>query len=221
MSRDVRRVPKQDRARRSVSAILDATAELLGEEASPLTMSAIGERAGISKAAIYRYFPDQGAVVHELATRYLGELDEHLASRLVGVSSLEEAIVAIDSIVNRFYELMRDRPAMRRIWLGGPNSVVVSDLIAAAAHKSALQLHRVLAPYLDGDENLNVVRIELLVYTARAAVEMALSESTNPEVVMREFKRSVVLSARLMDADKIDAILDSFDMLVFEKPLSD
>lgn len=209
MSRDVRRVPKQDRARRSVTAILDATAELLGEEDTPVTMSAIGQRAGISKAAIYRYFPDQGAVIHELATRYLTELDDHLAERLQGIVTLDDAVGALNSLVDHFYELMRDRPAMRRIWLGGPNSVVVGDLLAAAAHKSALQVHAALASHLRGDEQLNVVRIELMIYTARAAIELALSSANDPDLVMREFKRSLVLTARFTDEAKTVAILDS------------
>lgn len=209
MSRDVRRVPKQDRARRSVTAILDATAELLGEDDSSVTMSAIGQRAGISKAAIYRYFPDQGAVVHELATRYLAELDDHLAARLQNTSSLDDAVAALNGLVDQFYELMQERPAMRRIWLGGPNSVVVGDLLAVAAHKSALQLHAALAPHLVGDDQINVTRIELMVYTARAAIEMALNNPSDSDLVMREFKRSLVLSARFADKAKTVAILET------------
>lgn len=204
MSKDVRRVPKQDRARRSVTAILDATAELLGEEATPITMSAIGQRAGISKAAIYRYFPDQTAVIHELAVRYLGELDGHLEAELKGAKTLEETVVALSRVVDLFYELMRDQPAMRRIWLGGANSVVVSELIAQAVHKSALQIQAALGPYLKGDAEMNLTRIELMVYMARGAVEMALTQPETP--VMREFKRSVVLMAGLSDARSIEVV---------------
>lgn len=204
MSKDVRRVPKQDRARRSVAAILDATAELLGEEQTPITMSAIGQRAGISKAAIYRYFPDQTAVIHELAVRYLGELDGHLEAALSGATTLEETVVALSRVVDLFHELMRDKPAMRRIWLGGANSVVVSELIDQAVHKSALQIYASLDQYLKGDYEMNLTRIELMVYMARGAVEMALSHPETP--VMREFKRSVVLMAGLSDVRTIQVV---------------
>ncbi len=204
MSKEVRRVPKQDRARRSVAAILDATAELLGEEATPITMSAIGERAGISKAAIYRYFPDQTAVIHELAVRYLGELDGHLEAELGAVQSVDEVVVALSRVVDLFHDLMREEPAMRRIWLGGANSVVVSELIAQAAHKIAVQIHGVLAPHLRDEHEINLVRVELMVYMARGAVEMALNEPGTP--VMREFKRSLILMAGVADDRTIEMI---------------
>ncbi len=218
MSRDVRRVPKQDRARRSVTAILDATAELLGEDDVSVTMSAIGQRAGISKAAIYRYFPDQAAVIHELATRYLAELDDQLAARLVGIGSLDDAIAAIDAIIDQFYELMSGSAAMRRIWLGGPNSVAVGDLLSDAAHKSALHLHAALEPHLRGDEAVNVMRIELMVYMARAAVEMALNNPSQADVVMREYRRSIVLTARFADEQRTVAILNALGAPIAPTP---
>ncbi len=53
--------PRSERARR---AILQAANELLeGEGFAAVTMEAIAERAGVSKATIYRWWPNRAAVV--------------------------------------------------------------------------------------------------------------------------------------------------------------
>ncbi len=53
--------PRSERARR---AILQAANELLeGERFAAVTMEAIAERAGVSKATVYRWWPNRAAVV--------------------------------------------------------------------------------------------------------------------------------------------------------------
>ncbi len=53
--------PRSERARR---AILQAANELLeGEGLAAVTMEAIAERAGVSKATVYRWWPNRAAVV--------------------------------------------------------------------------------------------------------------------------------------------------------------
>ena len=210
MAQDVRRVPKQDRARKSVDAILQATAELLAEgESGDVTMSAIGQRAGISKAAIYRYFPDRSAVVYELAIRYLAELEAHLDTTIRSIDSLESAIVAIDAVIDQFFELMRDRPAMRQIWITGRNAPDVQRLMATTAHELAEKLYQAMSEHLAGTQEVNVRRIELLVHMSRAAVEMALW-SEDDRAVLQDFKRSVLLTSKLSDHGVRDEIAETF-----------
>jgi AcrR family transcriptional regulator len=70
----LRHQPEQERSRAGVEAILDATAELLERDGvDRTTITAIAKRAGLSKAAVYRYFPNKATLIRELALRHITE----------------------------------------------------------------------------------------------------------------------------------------------------
>src|SRR5581483_65544 len=65
-----RRIPRQTRAAETVSAILDAAAQVL--EAGGLaafTTNAVAERAGVSIGTLYQYFADKQALLRALGER--------------------------------------------------------------------------------------------------------------------------------------------------------
>ena len=65
-----RRSPKQQRSRKTVELILEATLELLEEEGfTGITMQKIADRANINVAAVYGYFPNKHQVIAELHDR--------------------------------------------------------------------------------------------------------------------------------------------------------
>lgn len=75
--------PVQERSRKKIDAILDATASLLelyGVEAA--STSAIAEKAGIPVATVYHYFENRLAVFAALAQRTMGEVDTQLEQLL-------------------------------------------------------------------------------------------------------------------------------------------
>lgn len=75
--------PVQERSRRKLESILDATAALLvqqGVEAS--TMLAIADAAGLSPATVYHYFENRLAVFAALAERSMLTIDASLSARL-------------------------------------------------------------------------------------------------------------------------------------------
>lgn len=62
-----RRIPVQKRAKATVGIIRQATLDLLREEGlDALNTNAIAERAGISIATFYRYFPDKYSILFNL-----------------------------------------------------------------------------------------------------------------------------------------------------------
>ena len=70
VSVNMRKIPKQQRSKFTIEAILDATAQLLeGEPASAITTNHIAARAGISIGTLYQYFPNKSAVLAALANR--------------------------------------------------------------------------------------------------------------------------------------------------------
>jgi AcrR family transcriptional regulator len=93
------------------SAVLDATAELLGEtDYASLSVDAIARRAGTSKPAIYRRWPSKAHLVHEAVfpvTEYtelpatgstLGDVREMMA-RTFAVLTTPAALAALPGLV--------------------------------------------------------------------------------------------------------------------------
>jgi AcrR family transcriptional regulator len=67
---NMRKIPKQERTRFTIEAILDATAQLLASgPASSVSTNHIARRAGISIGTLYQYFPNKTAVLLALADR--------------------------------------------------------------------------------------------------------------------------------------------------------
>ncbi len=74
-----RRSPTQNRAKRTVGKILDATAELLDDEGSEnLTTERVAERSGVNIATLYHYFPNKLALLHALALQFGEQQQERL-----------------------------------------------------------------------------------------------------------------------------------------------
>jgi AcrR family transcriptional regulator len=67
-----RRIPRQARAAETVTAILEAAAQILEAAGlSAFTTNAVAERAGVSIGTLYQYFPDKAALLRLLAEREL------------------------------------------------------------------------------------------------------------------------------------------------------
>src|SRR6266498_6805 len=76
--------PRNARSRRTVTALLDATRELIDTGGFPaLTMAAVAERAGVSRRAIYLHFSTRTELVTALY-RSLGQTED-LAESLQSV----------------------------------------------------------------------------------------------------------------------------------------
>jgi AcrR family transcriptional regulator len=111
-----RRNPRQDRARQTVEAILDAVARILKREGfAAITTNHIAEVAGVSIGSLYQYFPDKSAIFVALHERHIEEIDRVIQAALVeNVSSSLESLISaivdamIDAHVNdpELYELL-------------------------------------------------------------------------------------------------------------------
>jgi len=67
-----KRAPLQPRAVETYERILSACAELLGEVGiERLSTNLVCQRAGISPPALYQYFPNKYAILHELSQRLM------------------------------------------------------------------------------------------------------------------------------------------------------
>lgn len=98
-----RKHPTQDRSRATVDAILEATAQLLGDEPpEALTVARIAERAGVSVGTLYQYFPNKDA----LFTRLTMDFHESVRERLREVVEAERSAEVEDVVRSVLAEVL-------------------------------------------------------------------------------------------------------------------
>jgi AcrR family transcriptional regulator len=69
-----RKMPRQERSRATVEAILQATAYILVRQGyDALTTNSIAERAGVNIASLYQYFPNKESIIAEIYRRHVAE----------------------------------------------------------------------------------------------------------------------------------------------------
>lgn len=75
-----RKAPRQERARATIEAILEATAHILVERGwARLTTNHVAERAGVSIGSVYQYFPSKDALVAALVDRHVDRITSIVA----------------------------------------------------------------------------------------------------------------------------------------------
>jgi AcrR family transcriptional regulator len=176
-----RRTPVQERSRSRVQDILAATGQLLGEGGiDAVTTRALAERAAVSVAAIYQYFPNRDAIVDaylEQATRQVDADVVQAVSRLpiVSLRSVLEAAVLAHM---RFYEQNAD---LVRVWLTARDDSVM--LCNARERNSALG-HSLRDAFLAAGflrDDLPDFGTELIVEVCTSVIEFAFRTPRSAE----------------------------------------
>lgn len=93
-----RKSPRQARSKALVTAILDATAQVLVERGyAGSSTNLIASRAGVSIGSIYQYFPNKDSLIAALRERHATDLYDTLDAVLTrrNPQSLEEKLAAI------------------------------------------------------------------------------------------------------------------------------
>ena len=121
-----RRIPRQSRAEETVSAILEAAAQVL--EAGGLggfTTNAVAERAGVSIGTLYQYFADKQALLRALAEREIRRALAAIATALRGnpqASGEQRVRAMVRAMVNAFSGRQRARRAVIEAILAQPGA---------------------------------------------------------------------------------------------------
>src|SRR5438876_8695500 len=98
---------------RTAAAILDAAARALAEHGRGANMADVAEAAGISRATLYRYYPDREALLDALAAQALADAGSRLADAGLERAPVEEAIErivrALTAVGDRYAVLIREQ----------------------------------------------------------------------------------------------------------------
>jgi AcrR family transcriptional regulator len=123
-----RRAPVQERSRKRVEAILDATEQLVVERGvEALGTRQIAVAAGVPIASFYQYFADKEDVLVALAERDMAEMDEQVAADLAALAEADDLTVAslVETAMRAFVKVYARRRAFVEIYLRGRTNVAL------------------------------------------------------------------------------------------------
>lgn len=109
---ELRRAPVQARGRQTVQLILDSASALLADEGlGALNTNAIAARAGISVAALYRYFDGKLSILRQLAIAVEVERDDLIAMALASFAETPDWRTWVDGLVHRLADFRVEHAA--------------------------------------------------------------------------------------------------------------
>jgi TetR/AcrR family transcriptional repressor of mexCD-oprJ operon len=98
---------------RTTAAILEAAAHALSEHGRSANMADVAQAAGISRATLYRYYPDREALLDALSAQALADAAARLADAGLERAPVEEAIErivrALTAVGDRYAVLLREQ----------------------------------------------------------------------------------------------------------------
>lgn len=108
-----RRLPRQERSRRRVDAILDAAAEIFADRGfDGATTEEIAARAGTSIGSLYQYFPDKQALFQAIAERCMARSRNGLDALLAAHVDAPWPVL-LDALIDGFVALRQADPGFR------------------------------------------------------------------------------------------------------------
>jgi AcrR family transcriptional regulator len=122
---DLTNAPRFDR---TAVAILDAAAHVFSEEGTGANLASVAAAGGVSRATLYRYFPNRDALLEALVVHALTQASDRLADAGLERASVEEAIHrivrALVSVGDRYAvvasEQLKCDPEIPERLIGGP-----------------------------------------------------------------------------------------------------
>jgi AcrR family transcriptional regulator len=113
---------------RTAAAILDAAAHVLAEHGGSANMAEVAHWAGVSRATLYRYYPNREALLEALASQALADTAARLADagleRAPVPEAIERIVRALVAIGDRYAVLIREHihpdPETAQRLLGDP-----------------------------------------------------------------------------------------------------
>jgi AcrR family transcriptional regulator len=128
-SNNQRRRPSQERSKKRYDAILYAAKDLIVEKGSArLKIQDIAERANVTPASIYQYFPSKNAITLALAKYTFDNAFDSLESNLPKAINIEQACLILQEMIESHYQVYLNDPAMIDIWVSVSADKTLQDI---------------------------------------------------------------------------------------------
>jgi len=129
---------KTRKSARTRASIIQAATELVVEQGNAhFQMAELAERCGISKGALYYYFRDRDAIVEEVFSASVSQLNDRLATSMEGADSATEALYAL---CHEFVSCVKE---------GGLNLIALADDLGRSGASLLPQLESRLGRIVD------------------------------------------------------------------------
>jgi AcrR family transcriptional regulator len=173
----LRKKPKQDRSKRTILTIFEATAQILrsdGEKA--LTTNRVAERAGFSIGTLYQYFPSMDAILLAMIAR---ERDRVLREQEAIIARGEDSDVDPVELVRLFIRSLianfgvassLNRTLLKRAWRLDHTEQVIASTQAMASRIREAMNHRAHPDFPPPSEAALFVATRAVLGAIRAAV---------------------------------------------------
>jgi AcrR family transcriptional regulator len=189
-----RRVPRQERSRRLVEALLDAAERIVVERGvEALTTRDIAAAADAPVASLYQYFSDKEDVLLALAQRDMEEMDAQVATDLAALEVLSASSL-VRTTMMAFVSVYHRRPAFVEIYLRGRANQAVHRF----GHEHNLRIAENLRAFaidagLTG-EDLSVKVARLAVEVGDRVFQLAYAEDADGDAELIEEGIALVTS---------------------------
>lgn len=147
----MRRLPEQERSKATMTTLMLAAAELFGREGiDAVSMTQIAKQAGMSKPALYRYFPSKQAIVHQLAEQSFADSRDIIILHLAKLDSVDAPLdanslkQALTMALSEYCQLHRKEPY--RVKLRA--AIHADPLLAASDIQDSRENAELLTTYL-------------------------------------------------------------------------
>lgn len=158
-----RKQPRQARSLATVSAIFEATIQVLVSDGPRrLTTTCVAERAGVSVGSMYQYFPHKQALFYALNERYLVRLAERIEATCLAQHG---AVLSdmVEALVKTYWVAKTERPEVTRALYQSVAELDNEPLIAAFAKRVDSATENMLLSSSDGSfTDLATVTLTLL-----------------------------------------------------------
>ncbi|EIM72244.1 transcriptional regulator [Nitratireductor aquibiodomus RA22] len=174
-----RKLPRQERSKATVEAILIAATQVLIEEGyEGATTARVAERAGVSVGSLYQYFPNKEALVGTLVERHADEIVTimHRALRDTAHRTLADGIRAV---IRAGAEAHRIQPVLHKI--------LYEQVPRVGRLGKAMDTHRKVTAEIEGFLRIhaNELPADHDLATAAIVVETALEALVHKAVIDR------------------------------------
>jgi AcrR family transcriptional regulator len=171
-----RKRPVQDRSQATVTAILEATIRVLGEDGA-LSTTRVAEVAGVSVGTLYQYFGNREALIN-------GVLADHLE---VAISAVEDNAAAAkglppaeaaERVVRAFLAAKASNLEVSRLLnrVFGAGMLDDRPIVAAAARRAAIAVAALIG---DANDRVVLTRAGVLCAALEGVVRAAILEDPN------------------------------------------
>lgn len=155
-----RKVPRQERSRATVAAIVEAAARVLETRGyERMTTNHVARAAGVSVGSLYQYFSNKDELVRALLERHLREAAE-LRPAILGDGTALGLRERVRLTVRWWLDAHAARPALHLVLTGLASRVMEEAALRAWRELGLVAIRRALEPYRDelrpGDLDLTV-----------------------------------------------------------------